>query len=133
MKFRDLLNEKYHKTVEVKGNSVEVFINPNKKEINNIIKNSKSDSVRFSFTIDNKMYAWDGEIIHRYIETKININGYVTFYYEPKDQPTIIFSDYIYADLWKDIKNKKQLIKYINLNLPKVKTFQTLDSKEKLK
>jgi len=52
-----------------------IIPNPSRKDINNIIKDSKHNSVRFGATdsIDPTIYVWDGEVAHYFALEHTNI------------------------------------------------------------
>jgi len=133
VKFRDVLDEKYLKTVRAKTfpvgyETVEVFENPAPTEIQSIAK-QWGGSVRFG-VIDKpngKIYAWGGEILHPNMkENPDGVDFDFGFYYEFRT-PEIIYTDQKYS--FARFKNKKKLIERIKKMLPKAKTFRPFGGK----
>lgn len=69
--------------------TVEIFKNPSKLEINNIIKNDYVGDVRLVYTKDGDVYAWGGNlIVHNDVfknYPELKKKAYYTLYYDAKN------------------------------------------------
>jgi len=122
MKFKDILQEKYKETIEVDGMALPIFINPNKKELQDIMKENPFKSVRLGITDSPRptIYAWDGEVYHadmKLFRPKNKFN--VGFTYE-QGIPHMIEIFGMNAKKWGLIKNKDKIIETIKKMFPKV-------------
>ena len=126
MKFKDLLNEKFHDGFKHNGKYREIYVNPTKQEIQTVARESSFGSVRFGVEDkpNPKIYAWNGMVIHEHIPKSVAKFDF-GFYYEGGDvvmhdsAPTPDQKD------WAKVKNKKAIMKKIRTILPKVKTLIT--------
>jgi len=80
MKFRDILDEKFMKTVRVatwgSPQTVEIFVNPSASEVRELEKDNLYDSVRGGIVDKTRpiFYAWDASIEHRFMERKLDFD-----------------------------------------------------------
>jgi len=122
MKFSDLLNEKYFKTVKLKGRAVEFFVNPSSDEVRKTID---KDGWGARFFIEDKkkpkIYAWPATFLHRDVIKHIPGKKLFGFYYEPGRAHSIMGDNSVGWLNWKDVKNKEEVIAAIKKMLPKVK------------
>ena len=118
-KINKLLTEKFHKGVSVnlslyggeKNEYVEVYINPSKYEIDDIIKDSKMKIVRIASDKKQNIYAWKGDVIHHMMEKALD-----TFIfrldYSPKSGDLIMSEgnprDWDKQMGWKVVKHLKE-------------------------
>jgi len=71
MRFYNYLNERWFATANVEGDSVEIFVNPNRKELLGIC-NTEFNDVRFYAVLEDEVvYMWDGMYVHDMVFNKI--------------------------------------------------------------
>ena len=117
MKFTQLI-EKFHNAFYINKEYVEIFEDPSKKEIEDIIKNSKNHTVRFGITDTSnpKVYAWDGEILHRFVHPKRKFDfGFV--WEKGELQGDVSESTW---KSWDDLKHPIPVIKRIKKLFPRL-------------
>lgn len=126
MRFNDLLNEKYKDSAYMHGTLVELFVNPSKKELRDIIKVDKYNTMRIGMSDKRKpvLYAWVGNTYHFEIEQQFNIKFDFGFVYTPGN-PVFPFTwDNVTGRDWKKMKNKEAMIKEIKKKFPKAKVIR---------
>jgi len=113
MKFHQVLNEKFKDAFEHMGKYVEVFTNPDKKEIKSLFKAAEHPAVRMGMTKDLKTtYMWRVDVLHMDLKRKGYKFDYHLTYYKPRPKE-IINSGF-------DIKNKEEVLKVVKKYFPKV-------------
>jgi len=120
MNFRDLLNERWIDTVQVKApfssvdQTVEVFVNPNKKEIDGIVRQS-DNGVRAVLNPDGKTYAWDGSYFHDTILDAIKKKKKDAFHltYDNKHNPDMLVIWKQWGSTTDEVKTVRDKVKSI--------------------
>ena len=117
MKFKDLINERFNTAFHHHGNYFEVYENPTKGEIKNLIDDTVMDGSLRIGVEDKKnptVYVWDAECTHRDIKSKTNIVFDIGFVYRPHDSEIIKTYSLLSDDWYRKVKNKKEIIKSIS-------------------
>ena len=127
MKFTQLLNEKYFKTVSLIDTFgvkqiIEIFKNPTIQELNQIDKIDDYGGIRLGITDEKNptVLAWTANVMHKDIKKKIKIG--IGFAYD-KNIPDFIRMDQYQ---WEWLKNSESIIKKIKSMFPKVKKVDVL-------
>lgn len=72
MKFQRFLNEKFYDTYKQYSHMIDVFVNPTKKELDEIIKSTPLKATRFVVDTDKKdVYMWSIDFAHWTVIGKI--------------------------------------------------------------
>ena len=131
MKFRDLINEKWKAFGMFRGEIKDVFENPTRKELREVLKNSKNNTLRLGITDEKKptIYVWDGDIMHFEVERKNslenssgdNIDLKFDFGFSYSTNPNQLWWDNVIGRSWKKLKNKKEMINVIKKLFPEIK------------
>lgn len=136
MKFTQLLDESYWKTVKpkreytmVRANSVELFKNPTPSEIISIIRTEHHEndiyavpSVRIAVYENGDVYVWDGNIFHKSVEKYIP-KKYYGMYYDAS-HPFLVQTDSISNKEWDNFKNQKVILDKLKKMFPKAKQLE---------
>jgi len=136
MKFTQLLNETYYKTIKVnlRGLSgryptiLEIFKNPSQSEIMYMIKASKNNDwgsgVRMGITKNGDIYAWDGGTMHDLVHNHIPFD--IGLIYDV-NTPISITSDTVYKKDWDKFKQNKKVEKKLKILFPKAERLDLWD------
>ena len=127
MKFKDVLTEKWKNSVNVNGGTVEIFEDPSRKEIKDIMDHSYgTGSVRIGVTDSKnpKLYAWDPEFLHRHIRNAKGIKFDIGFTYWNNRGDTVDVMGMMTDDWEYDIDNKDAVVKKLKKFFPKIKVIE---------
>lgn len=132
MQFKDLISETYFKTIKSADEGpIEIFKNPSKAEISDVLKQSKEGSRDFGYgsirlgITDSKnptIYAWRGQETHMDMLDHIKFN--FSCYYEPSNLDVLQSDGAMNSKTWRTweyIKNKKEILKAVKKLFPKIK------------
>lgn len=119
MKFRHLINEKFSKGIDIAGKYIEIFTNPNNKEIKTVVYAGGFGEIRIGVTDkpNPDIYIWDANVLHDTMKNHLKFALGLSYDYNKK---SIITFDSL-LDL-KKYKNKKQLINKLKQTFPNIKT-----------
>ena len=133
MRFKDWLNEKWVKTVTVRKNQFDIYVNPTRNEVKELIKIAKDvvtaffeqgiDNIRWGIEDKSnpKIYAWVGEMGHQ--EAKDHIKFDMGFVQETRNG--LVSFEYKVSNL----KNKDKVFATIRRYIPKAKTIEDREGK----
>jgi len=78
MRFKEFyLNEKYYKTIKDQwGNTTELFINPSKKDISDVLKKSSFKAIKGVLDDKNNIYIFDTDNLHKEAYEEATKNKY---------------------------------------------------------
>ncbi len=70
--FKQYFTEKYEDSFNTADGFVEIFMNPSKKELMEIVKLNGFDSIRYAINLDKKkIFVWDANILHDKVVPKL--------------------------------------------------------------
>lgn len=73
------LTEKFKTFIRTRNwGTVEILVDPDRDEINNILRNPESHGVRMGVINENEIYAWDAEVLHSIVQSYLYDDGIIS-------------------------------------------------------
>jgi len=130
MRFKKYLIEKWENTFKIGPTAIEVFVNPTKREYNDIVKASKESGWSYAGATrafydskKDKLWVWRGDVLHSYMSNKLKVNVFTLIRIEidPHSKIVNVFEPYGEEEVFDNVK---KIIEKIRNFAPQMKGYK---------
>jgi len=129
MRFKDLLlAEKFMTAKDTPLGYMELFTNPSRIELWDIMRNNPFGTIRFGVTDSPKpkVYAWDGSMIHKTAKAVFKIQFDVGLEYNKQAKGKLGVFGMDYPE-WLEVNNPKAIIEVVTKRFPRIRQVDFID------